>query len=103
MNKKVTSILAYCTWIGWLIGYLAGDKQGAKFHLNQGLVLAIVGLAGSVLGTALGAIPVVGAILSIAISVVNVGCTVLSVLGIIAAAKDEEKELPLIGKITILK
>lgn len=34
MDKKVTGILAYITWIGWLVAFFAGDKEGAKFHLN---------------------------------------------------------------------
>ena len=37
-------MLAYLTWIGWLIAFLSGDREGARFHLNQGLVLAIAAL-----------------------------------------------------------
>ena len=44
MDAKVTSILSYCTWIGWLIAFFAGDKEGAKFHLNQGLVVMLFSL-----------------------------------------------------------
>ena len=50
MNKQVTDMRAYLTWIGWLIAFLAGDRNGAKFHLNQGLVLAIAALLKGVLG-----------------------------------------------------
>ena len=103
MNKKVTSIFAYCTFIGWLIAFLAGDKENAKFHLNQGLVLAIVEVALYVCTGMLSAVPLVGGILAIACQTVNVARIVLAVLGIIAAAKDEEKALPLIGNIVILK
>ena len=35
MDKKITGVVGYITWIGWLIAYLLGDKEGAKFHLNQ--------------------------------------------------------------------
>ena len=34
-TKKVTSIVAYLSWIGLLIAFVAGDREGAKFHLNQ--------------------------------------------------------------------
>ena len=44
MNKQITGMLAYVTWIGWLIAFIAGDRNGAKFHLNQALVLAIAAL-----------------------------------------------------------
>ena len=41
MDTKTTGIVAYLTWIGLLIAFLAGDKEGAKFHLNQSLVLVL--------------------------------------------------------------
>lgn len=37
MDKKTTGIVAYLTWIGLVIAFVAGDKEGAKFHLNQAL------------------------------------------------------------------
>ena len=45
MDKKTTSWVAYCTFIGWIVAYCAGDKEGAKFHLNQGLVIALGNIA----------------------------------------------------------
>ena len=39
MDTKTTSIVAYITWIGLLIAFCAGDREGAKFHLNQALVI----------------------------------------------------------------
>lgn len=36
MNKKTTGIIAYITWIGWIVAFCAGDKEGAKFHLGAG-------------------------------------------------------------------
>ena len=89
MDKKVTGIIAYIGLIGWLIAYLAGDKEGAKFHLNQALVLAIAGLI-------CGVIPCLGWILSVIV-------LVLAIMGIVSAAKEEEKPLPIIGGIKILK
>ena len=41
MSKKATGIVAYISWIGWLIAFFAGDREGAKFHLNQALIIAI--------------------------------------------------------------
>jgi hypothetical protein len=42
MDKKVTGILSYFGIILWLVAYLAGHKEGAKFHLNQSLVLTLI-------------------------------------------------------------
>ncbi len=95
MNKKVTSIFAYLGLIFWLIGFLAGDKEEAKFHLNQGLVLVIANL---ILGV-LAVIPIVGILAGIASFV----CFIFAIIGIVNAAKDEEKPLPLIGSIQLLK
>ena len=88
MDTKVTSIVAYITWIGLLIAFLAGDKEGAKFHLNQALVIFLFSL--------LGIIPCIGQIWAIFMFV----CWIM---GLIAAINQEEKEVPLIGKIRILK
>ena len=95
MNKKVTSIFAYLGLIFWLIGFLAGDKEGAKFHLNQGLVLTIAYLICNVLAM----IPYVALVACI----LDVVLLVFSIMGIVYACKDEDKELPLIGKIQLLK
>ena len=101
MDKKTTGIVAYLSWIGLLIAFLAGDKEGAKFHLNQSLVLVIVSVAGSVLSVILTfIIPLLGSLVS---TVVGVFVFVCMILGIISAVKEEEKELPLIGQIKILK
>lgn len=96
MNKKVTSIFAYLGLIFWLIGFLAGDKEGAKFHLNQGLVLVLANVAISIIAV----IPVVGTIVA---CVASIAVLVFAIMGIVSACKDEEKPLPLIGGIQLLK
>ena len=93
MNKKITSIVGYFTWIGWLIAFLAGDREGAKFHLNQALVLMIANLANSLLAWI--GIPFIPSILSL----VLILCWIL---GLVYAIKEEEKELPIIGAVKIL-
>ncbi len=88
MDSKTTGIVAYLTWIGLLIAILAGDKEGAKFHVNQALVIWLFSL--------LSIIPCIGWIWAIFMFV----CWIM---GFIAAINQEEKEVPLIGKIRILK
>lgn len=96
MDTKTTGIVAYLTWIGLLIAFLAGDKEGAKFHINQALVVFLFMLAGTVIMI----IPLVGWILG---GLWDVFMLVCWVMGLIAAVKEEEKEVPLIGKIHIIK
>lgn len=96
MDKKITGIVAYLTIIGWIIAYIAGDKEGAKFHLNQGLVIALCAIINNIIGM----IPIIGWIASLVISILILVCIVI---GIISAAKDEEKEVPILGSIKILK
>ena len=88
MDARTTGIVAYITWIGLLIAVVAGDKDGAKFHINQALVIMLFSL--------LGAIPCIGQIWLIFIFV----CWIM---GLIAAINEEEKPVPLIGGITLIK
>ncbi len=88
MDKKTTSIVAYITWIGLVIAFCAGDREGAKFYLNQALVVFLFSL--------LSIIPCLGWIWGIFM-------IVCWVMGLIAAVNQEEKPVPLIGGIRILK
>lgn len=88
MDKKVTGIVAYLSWIGLIIAFCAGDKEGAKFHINQALVIFLFSL--------LSCIPLIGWIWGIFM-------VVCWVMGLIYAIQEEEKEVPVIGKIRIIK
>lgn len=82
--------------LDWLAGCIfAGDKEGAKFHLNQAL---IVNIAQIIIGV-LGVIPFV----NIVAGLLGIFVFVCWIIGLIAACKEEEKEIPLIGGIKILK
>lgn len=88
MDTKTTSIIAYITWIGLIVAFCAGDKEGAKFHLNQALVIFLFSL--------LSVIPCIGWIWAVFM-------LVCWIMGLIAAINQEEKQVPLIGGIKILK
>jgi len=88
MDKKVTGIVAYLSWIGLIIAFCAGDKENAKFHLNQALVIFLFQL--------LTVVPLVGWIWGIFM-------VVCWFIGFIGACKGEENEIPLLGKIKIIK
>lgn len=93
MNKKITGIVSYFSWIGWLIAFLAGDREGAKFHLNQSLVLLLVSFVNS---------SIIGRFLPSVSIILGYAWFVLWIVGFIHAVCESEKELPLIGCIKIL-
>ena len=96
MNKKTTGIIAYITWIGWIVAFCAGDKEGAKFHLNQALVILI----GQIVAAVINYIPYVGGIVGTILSIFLFVCWIM---GLIYACQEQEKEVPLLGQIKILK
>ena len=84
------SIIAYITWIGLLIAFLAGDKNDPhlRFHLNQSLVIHLFAIPGAI-------IPFVGWIWSLFL-------LVCWIMGLVSAIQGQRKEVPLIGVIHIL-
>ena len=81
--------------------FLAGDKEGGKFHLNQALTLGILSLGLMLCGKILGIIPLIGWILALIINIVNLLVFVCIILGIVYAAQGQDKEVPLLGSIKI--
>lgn len=98
MDKKTTGWVAYLSWIGFIIAICTGDKKGANFHLNQALVCNI-GFTVSSFITGL-SIPFFSFFVG---GVLNIFVLVCWILGLIAAVNEEEKEIPLLGQIKILK
>ncbi|MBQ5953474.1 MAG: zinc ribbon domain-containing protein [Lachnospiraceae bacterium] len=90
-ENKLMGILCYLS-ILWLIPFFAAkDSPFVRFHLNQGLLVLIVGIASSILHF----IPVVG-------WVVSVAAFALAVIGIVYVCQGKVQELPLIGKYKLL-
>ena len=99
-QNKVMAVLAYFGLL-FLVPLLAAkESKYAQFHTNQGLGLWIAGLIAGVVSSILAVIPVVGAILGALISLVMFA---LMIIGIVNAATGKAKELPVIGKIKLLK
>ncbi len=94
--NKIMAVLAY---ILFLIPLLAAKESPyAKFHTNQGLLVFLAAIAVSFVG---GIIPILGWFV-----ILPVGCIVVAVIGIIGiinAWTGKAKELPIIGKIQIIK
>ena len=109
MDRKMTGVVAYLTWIGLLIAYIAGDREGAKFHLNQALVIWLAGLAlGAVtwIVSVLTVIPVFGWVAGALAALISLPCGIFLficwLMGLIYAIQEQEREVPLLGKIHLL-
>lgn len=96
MDTRKTNILAYITFIGWMIAYFCGDRERCKFHLNQGLVL-ILGFF------LLGLLPNWGFLFNIVRSCCSLFLFFMWVGGLADACRGLERPLPLIGEIKLLK
>lgn len=103
-NNKGMSVLAYIGFL-FLVPLLAcPNSKFARYHTNQGLVLFLLEFALGVVTGILGIIPIAGLIIGGLLSAVGgIFTLVLMIMGIINAAQGQAKELPLIGKITLLK
>ena len=119
-NNKVMGILAYIGLLVFIPAFAVKNSRFAKFHANQGLNLLILAGAYGVVQFILTLIlrlifpfrytslfvvsrGVIYNILSGCLSLLWLVPLALMVLGIINAATGKAKELPLIGKIKLLK
>ena len=104
-NKGV-SILAYIGILVLIPMLAKKDSPFARFHSNQGLVLFIFEILSNIVcgivNVVLSAIHI-GFIAGIFSTLVNLCLLVLGIMGIVYAAQGKAKELPIIGKIKILK
>ena len=102
-DNKIMAVLAYIGILLLIPLFAAKNSKFARFHVNQGLPLMIVGLAIGIISIPLGLIPIVGIITSIIFGLAGICVLVLAILGIVNAATGKAKELPLVGKFKILK
>ena len=107
-SNKGVSVLAYLGLL-FLVPLLAAkDSKFARFHTNQGIVLFIVSIAFSlvekiVLNIFFWLLVPLYKIAEICFDLIGVAFIVLLIIGIVNAVNGKAKELPIIGKIRILK
>ncbi|ATL43758.1 DUF4870 domain-containing protein [Elizabethkingia sp. HX WHF] len=96
MDNKTLSVISYITIIGWIISFVMGKDNAnslLKYHLRQSFGLFIFGI---LLGIVLQIImSITGLYVLGYIGLINLA---LMIIGIINAANEAEKPLPLIGK-----
>lgn len=104
---KVVSIFAYFFWLVLIPLFGAKQSKFARYHANQGIVLAICEtiwwVLEIVLSAILGGVPFLGAFISVVMGLANLIFLVFIVVGIMNALNGKAKELPIIGKFKILK
>lgn len=87
LSPRTTGIVAYLSWIGFIIALLLGDRKKAMFHINQALIINLFAM--------LSVIPLLGWLWSIFM-------IVCWIMGIVYACREQEKEVPIIGRIHLL-
>ena len=106
------AVLSYLGILCLIPTFGAKNSPFARFHANQGISLAILGIGYPIIKAILKSIfyaisyslgLTMSTILGILGGAVSLFVFVLSIMGIVYACKGEMKELPLIGKIKILK
>jgi len=101
-QNRVMGILAYLSWLVLIPLLFAKDSKFARFHCNQGLVLAIVEILCGVVLKILRGLPLIGWIFSLAGGLLSLACLVLAILGIVNAINGKAKDLPLLGTFHLL-
>lgn len=102
-DNKFMAILAYISWLVLIPLFAAKESKYARFHANQGIILAIAEIAVWVVFGVLTQIPVIGFIFNIIDVIISILFFAYAVLGIINVINGKAKELPFIGKYTVIK
>lgn len=113
-NNKVMAVLSYLGILVLIPWFAAPQSRFARFHAKQGITLFLVQIAYSVLSFLLGFIKTrhyyyfleymaTPWYINLLIFLIGVPIFVLTILGIVNAARGLAKELPIIGKIKIVK
>ena len=102
-GNKMISVLAYMGWLVLIPLFCAKNSAYARFHCNQGLMLAIAEIGIALAAYAFDGLPVIGGVFRVISQISVPVCFVFALLGAINASRGRAKELPLIGSCRVLK
>lgn len=107
-QNKIMAILAYVGILVLVPLFAAKESKFARYHTNQGLILAICEVVYCIVDAIIIRILYaiswrIGWSLSPILALIGLVFLVLSIMGIANAAQGKEKELPIIGKYSLLK
>lgn len=96
-NSRTLAIVAYITWIGWIIAFVLRDRTDAfvAHHLNQALLINLLKIAGGICAV----VPHFGPAIS---SAVGLAAFILIIMGIYRAVNWRTDPLPYIGEIRLM-
>lgn len=96
-KRNILGAVAYITWLGFIIAIAMGDRTDRfmAHHLNQALVISLVGLVGGFLAV----IPILG---TIAAGLINIVVVVFDIMGALSAYRGSTRPLPFIGDIHLI-
>ena len=101
--NKPMGILAYIGLLVLVPIFTARESKFAMFHAEQGITLCIGAHIIGFISFILGLIPVVGWIFSLLFGLVGLVLFILMIIGIVNAANGQAKEVPVLGKIKLIK
>lgn len=103
-QNKVVFMLAYLGILFFLPLVTTPNSPNGRFHANQGLVLLLTGVAGQIILSILGAVLWrLWFVISLLSTLWGLFLLVFMIMGMVNASRGEQKELPLIGGIRIIK
>lgn len=102
-SNKIMAVLSYLGILVLIPVFAAKNSPFARFHANQGIVLAISEIVINLVISVLSDFPAIGRLFTLIGGIADVAFLVFVIIGIINAVNGKAKELPVIGKIRILK
>ena len=111
-SNKVMAVLSYISWLV-LVPLIGSKSPFARFHANQGLVLAIaevvwnivLGVISTILYAVLGVIHLgfIATIIMAVLRLVNLAFFIVSIIGIVDTVSGGARKFPFIGSFTRIK
>lgn len=105
--NKVLAVLSYLGILSLIPLLAAKNSEFAQYHAKQGVNLFIIEIiysfAISIISGILLFVPVIGALVSGLLSLLSIVFFILAVMGIVNVLNGKAKELPIVGKIKIVK
>lgn len=103
-KKKIICALAYLFGILFFLPLVCyPNDRFAKFHANQSLAIFLIVVVGEVLFGILAGIAGLGVVFGIILAVFNVAVLLACIYAILGVVKEEERGIPLIKSLKLLK
>ena len=98
------AVLAYFGILLLIPLFAARQDSFVRYHVNQGIILVVLEALMQLISRTIGTVPgTVGTIVNLVVGAVSLLLLIFAIIGIVHAAKGQEKPLPLLGGIAFLK